>query len=71
MLLYQKSHIPIKESTTFTITPNEHIESEDSHDKNATNVYSSDNASEFQNVDANYDTSSSFDDEEEYDSNST
>lgn len=65
------SQIPTKEFATFTITSNGHIKSEDSHDENATNDYSSDNSCEFQNEDANYDISSSFDDEKKYDSNST
>lgn len=64
------SHIPTKESATFAVTPNGHIESEDFDDGNAIDDYSSGSAYEFQNKDANYDTSSSFDDEEEYDSNS-
>ncbi|KAI5417215.1 hypothetical protein KIW84_042004 [Lathyrus oleraceus] len=65
------SHIPTKESITFIVTPNGHLKSEDSHDENATYDYSSDNACEFQNEDENNDISSSFDDEEEFGSNST
>lgn len=57
------SHISTKKSATFTITPNGHIESENSNDENATYDYSSDSACEFQKEDANYDISSSFDDE--------
>lgn len=58
------SHIPTKEFVTFTITPNEHIESEYSHDEKATYGYSCESACEFQNEYANYDTGSNFDDEE-------
>ncbi|KAI5422715.1 hypothetical protein KIW84_045944 [Lathyrus oleraceus] len=65
------SNVPIQGSATFTTTPNGNIENINSGDENLTNDSLSVNSCEFQNKDANYDTSSSFDDEEEYDPNST
>ncbi|KAI5394596.1 hypothetical protein KIW84_061293 [Lathyrus oleraceus] len=63
------SNVPIQGSSTFIITPNGNIENDDSGDEDSTDNSLSDSSCEFQNEDANYDTSS--DDEEYYDPNST
>ena len=65
------SNIPIQEPTTFTSTPDVNIESDYSGDETVTDDSLSDSSCEFNAADANYDSSSSYDDEDVYDSNST
>ncbi|CAI8585366.1 unnamed protein product [Vicia faba] len=65
------SNIPIQEPTTFTSTPDVNIESDYSGDETVIDDSLSDSSCEFNAADANYDSSSSYDDEDVYDSNST